>query len=219
MRSLIFFSLSVLLALYSCKKDEEIVCDPIVNTAPVYQSFSEGSYWTYQNVRVESDGTETIESAVDSIVVAGDTLINGLEYTVFEGTSWPFQDNEWGIIWILREENGELLDEQGNIIMSCCNFTDTLNTVEYPSGEEIFATATYMMSNEIPEITVPGGTFAGIELVGTFTILNEPEGPDNPRYTSRYYAQGIGQIRDTWFFAGNTEVHYEKRLLDYHIGY
>ena len=190
--------------------------DPDQLVSSDYFPLSTGSFWIYQNVDIDPLGVEKTRAETDSVIITGDTLINGKLYSVFEGTNYPFNGRNWGIIDILRDSAGYIVNHAGEVKFSFTNFSDTLYVRREIFREELLYTLTYMMQHEDLPITVPAGEFEVKNFIGTVLSEKEIEGIPNPRYLNNYYAEGVGNVLRTYLFFNSPKI-IEKRLLRYHI--
>jgi len=217
MRALFLITLTTLFFL-SCEKTDPNsgVDDPDQEDILDYFPLSIGSTWVYQNVDIDSDGQERIRAETDSILISRDTLINDMLYYVFEGRSYPFNGGDWGVIDILRDSSGYIVNTFGEVEFSLRNFSDTLHLERQMHGDEILFTLSYRMENENESVSVPAGVFNVLDFKGTVTSEKEMEGIPNPRYIHNLYAIGAGKVLKTYFYFSSSG-HSEKRLLRYTI--
>ena len=89
--------------------------DPVLPPDAGYFPLTIGSSWVYQHVNIDQLGQETFRDETDSVVVSKDTLINGKLYYVFEGNNYPFNGGNWGIVDILRDSMGYIVNQHGEI--------------------------------------------------------------------------------------------------------
>jgi len=80
----------------------------------------------YEHVKIDTLGNETPLNLIDSIRISRDTTIQSKRYYVVEGLSFPNNGNSWELQAIIRNENGNIVSEDGSILFSSSNFTDTL---------------------------------------------------------------------------------------------
>lgn len=217
MRTLFLASLCALITL-SCEKNESNTppADPGLPLSSDYFPLTIGSFWIYQNVDIDLLGTEFVRAETDSIVISRDTLINDKTYLVFEGTNYPFKGGKWGIIDILRDSAGYIVNPKGDVKFSFINFRDTLHVKQEIIQEEVLYTLTYMMQHEEIPLSVPAGVFEVKNFKGTVVSEKEIDGIPNPRYLNTLYADGVGNVLRTYFFYSTPNIS-EKRLLSYHI--
>jgi hypothetical protein len=213
MRNLTLLGL-ILVLFVSCKKEETTT--PIENPQVLfsYLPMKVGNYWVYRHYNIDTIGNiiETAETPItDSVVITGTTIINGNRYFVFEGTNYPITPG-WGVIDLLRDSSGYIVNAQGIIKFSKDNFTDTLAFNTTIINNDTIYRLSYKMEDPDTIVTVPAGNFSVLNYRGTVqTKMNIP-GIPNPRYINTFYADNVGCILDTYFFLSNATIS-EKRLI------
>ena len=106
----IFLFMSVLIA--SCSKcDDEMPATQ--QSDPNYFPLSQGSYWVYDWVKIDTLGNESSFNRRDSIYVAGDTLINNQNYKVLKGESFNPT-----LPLFYRDSSGFLVNEKGALLFA-----------------------------------------------------------------------------------------------------
>ena len=214
--------LMIIFAVFSsCKKKEvePTICESSVQEFEVPNT--KGSYWKYQCYRVDTSGVETLYGEPDSVYVYGDTVISNKRYTVIKGT-WLTAPSTT-ILSIRRDSSGFIVNENGKVIYSFNNFTDTLRTGSLQYGPPPESWHWYMKMYNNISINVPAGTFNTVEARRSFYDPNG--GPANncgdAEFTLGYwYADGIGKVKETNGFIvdlQNCGAHLEARLTDYYI--
>ena len=94
----------------SCKKED----NDAIKTS--YLPLRIGNYWIYQDLRIDTSGNETADSKLDSVIIKRDTIINKKKYYVLEGIFYPATSRgRWGIIDILRDSSGYIVNENGDV--------------------------------------------------------------------------------------------------------
>jgi|SRR6218665_434210 len=193
----------------SCKKDNNSPARGHHSLGTTnYFPLSAGSYWVYEQVSIDTNGVETFMES-DSLYNVGDTVINGFTYT----KQLAYHDNGMVVIGAVRDSaNGCIINGYGNLLFSEYNSTDTLQRWTVPG----FLYGTYRMTETPEAVWTPAGTFIAKDLKGTFTYVSTwPY--TNPRYTHEYYADGVGMVKQTFFFAGDPRSNIHRRLIRYHI--
>ncbi len=207
MRKLLVLGLATVL-LSACQKTP----DPELTPESTYTPMKIGNYWIYAHYQIDLNGNALPQSRTDSVIITGNTLINGSSYFIFEGTNYPLNGGQWQIIAMLRDSSGYLVDVNGIIRFAQDNFTEVLaSKTEKHNGDTLY-TLTYQMEVMEGEVTVPAGTFETLNYKGTFTMPQEIPGIQNPRYINTLYAKGTGKILETYFFLNDARIN-EKRLL------
>ncbi len=217
MRRLAVFIISVLGILFwnSCDKENNSLTDDLNNLKVNHFPLEIGNYWIYQNFDI-IQGIEKVSTKIDSVIISRDTSINGKTYYVLEGTYYP-KNNNWGIIELLYDSVGYLINQHGEILFSEDNFTDILANKTEVQGTDTIYSLTYKMEEVENPYSVPAGTFNVLNYKGTvFTFVQTMPNVPNPRYTNAYFAENVGKIFESFFYLySNSEI--EKRLLRYHI--
>lgn len=214
MRKLFYLGLMITL-FASCEKDDlNSTNDPAEKTN--YLPLDVGNYWIYKHFDIDSLGNETEINKTDSIVIRRDTIINNNQYFILEGTNYPFNGGHWGIIDILRDSSGYLVNEKGQIKFSKDNFTDILaSKIEVFENDTLY-TLTYQMEKMTNPVTVPAGEFEVLNFKGTVLTHQQFKGTKNPRFLNNLYSNNVGKILQTYFFLSSPNFS-EKRLVRYNI--
>lgn len=199
----------VIVLLISCEEGEK------EKSQTSYFPLEVGNYWIYSHVDIDTMGNETVRDNVDSVVVTKDTLINGEEYFVLEGLKVP-SGSVRGIVDIVRDSSGYLINNEGVVRFSSKNFTDILTTRFYINGDDTIGSTTYKMMKEESIVSVPAGKFDALNFKGTVVSNNPILGIDNPRYLDNYYVEGVGRILSTYFYF-HSPVISERRLIRYNV--
>jgi len=123
---------------------------------------------------------------------------------------------DWGIVDLLRDSSGYIVNAQGIIKFSKDNFSSILaSKTEVIEGDTLY-TLSYRMEDPDSVLTVPAGSFGVLKYKGTLkTAMNLP-GIPNPRYLNTFYADNVGRIIDTYFYL-NTSTVSERRLIRYKV--
>lgn len=214
MRKLWLFGLMMSL-LFSCKENETIT--PIDNLGIVtdYLPMKVGNYWVYRHYIIDTLGIATEQTRTDSVVITGDTMINGKQYFVFQGTNYPYNAN-WGIIEMLRDSGDYIVNSQGIIKFSKTNFTDVLaSKTEVFNGDTLYS-LNYRMEMPDTAIRVPAGLFGVLNYKGTIETPQNRPGIPNPRYMNTYYSNEVGKVAETYLFLNHPNT-FEKRLIRYNV--
>ena len=190
--------------------------DPVLPPDAGYFPLTIGSSWVYQHLTIDPDGIEKLREETDSIVISKDTLIHDRLYYVFEGTNYPFNGGDWGIVDILRDSMGYIVNQHGDIKLAFENFTDTLHVKKEIHQDQLLYTLSFKMELEDFQIGVPAGSFQVINYKGTLISALENEAVPNPRYLNNYYASGVGNVLKTYYYLSSPNA-IEKRLVRYHI--
>jgi hypothetical protein len=215
MRKLFYLLGFIILLFATCKKDELNKIDE-PNAQTNYFPLEIGNYWVYKHFQIDTNGVETELEMTDSIVVSRDTSINNKNYFILEGVDFPNSSQNWGIVSILRDSSGYLVSENGAILFSDNNFTDTLiSRTQFVEGDTFYVLS-YKMERVFNPVSVPAGIFNVLNFKGSFYMPNPEPGVEKTRYINTYYANNVGKILQTYFYASNPS-YMEKRLVNYHV--
>jgi hypothetical protein len=217
MKKMILLLVLVTVAM-ACQK-EELPDNPENPPVPEknYYPLTIGSYWNYQSFEVDTNGIATALSYTDSVKITKDTIININTYKVFEGTNKPFMD--WGILDIVRDSSGYIVNIRGTIIFSPDNFADTLQQGVFykTTNNDTLYTYFSMMEDNGQVVNLPAGAFEVLNYKTTYIF---PDYISNPllyrRDNNTFYAPNVGKVVSAWFYASKTDV-IEKRLTSYYI--
>lgn len=215
MRKLFVLAMLIAVVATSCKKDDDP--DPNDEIPPVstinYYPMKVGNYWVYETYKIDSSGVETNEGKIDSIFVKSDTIVNGHTYYKLFGNR--LGGSQYTQIGTYRDSSNLIVSIDGAILLHPTNFTDTLTTeVHMQDNMKIYSYYT-IMENPSAQLTVPAGTFNVIRLMTDYIIYIH-----NPTYSRKhykYYTDGIGMIQESFGFASQRYVNYERRLVRYHL--
>ena len=214
MKKLFFFFISVSALILSCKKDKEIENIPPQTLTQSYGKVTEwyplsvGSYWVYYDYIIDTNQNEQY-FRTDTVKIIGDTNINSRTFTwikeqYFGGPSYYNR--------FVADSLDYIIAENGEVLFSNTNFTDTIRTLFYPGLETIY----YKMSDRGTIASVAAGVFPTIDR-DEITVYDHPfTFGGNPRIVQRNFAKGIGIVKDRNFFDGNPN-YMERRLVQYHI--
>jgi hypothetical protein len=197
--------------LWSCQKDNE------TPTQVSYLPLKIGNYWIYQYVQIDTSGIETILPKTDSIVISRDTIINHKKYYVLEGTNYPFTySGYWGVVDILRDSSGYVVNQNGFIRFAVNDFSETLAYRAVVQDNDTLYIASSQMVPVSEAVTVPAGIFNVLNYKTKIVATMDTPGVKYPRYLNCYYAKGVGNILYTYFYFASPKI-YEKRLVRYNI--
>ena len=212
MKHLFYLSL-LAFVLISCEKEPHT---PSLDPSNSFLPLQIGNYWVYQHLRIDPENQASTLPRIDSVIVDRDTLINGHTYFILEGTNYPFNSDRWGIVDILRDSSGYIVDPAGNLKFSDSNFTDILASKTEVLDADTLYSLSYKMESEETPCTVPAGIFDVLNFKGTVYAYQDLPGIDNPRYLHTRYARGVGKVMQSYFYFHSPIVG-EKQLIRYHI--
>ena len=209
--SILFFS--------SCKKEEmnnNESCSPTVN--PDYMPLTIGSFWVYEDIKIDSLGNELSLNNRDSMWVAYDSVINNKTYAAIKGVYSPFNmpTSPDSIIMLLRDSSGYLVDHTGKIEFAAPKLTDTIDSGISMNGSDTLFEWHQQMDPIVQSITVQAGTFNTLDFQTTFFSYLIVV-PPNPRINHKHMAENVGIIMETYSYASQKNSHIEKRLVNYYI--
>lgn len=218
MHKMLVAGLLTAVVLAGCKKSDTELPSPIIPENES-QSFTwnhtAGSYWVYQWYHIDSLGNEAPHSTPDSIIVLGDTVLNGHTYTTF------YQDHlllQPAIVY-QRDSSGYIVNDSGNIQFSYTAFNDTVG--EFDVGG--LFTIHHVLGGVGDQVNVPAGEFDVYHKREALEL-----GEEHPPVTctqslgfDTYYDAntGVPVIQQTSYVAiylASCE-HYERRLVEYYI--
>lgn len=209
---------ALILIITSCSKDENNSgTTSLVIPEAGYIPFYPGNYWVYEQYMIDTLGNETMLNHYDSIAITGTTMVNGIQYLVFEGT-WMSGPEFVDTIYMLRDSSGYYVDPSGWIHFTDQNFTDTLNTytgLNNHTGDTLYQ-SWYKMESQLQNINVPAGEFDALNYQGTIYTHNPNQGVQVIRYKDRFYSNNVGMVLDTYFYLGSPN-RMERRLKHYFI--
>ncbi len=215
MKKLLYFA--TIIALISCKKDESTSQNN--NQAQLYHvPLAIGNYWVYENFNVNPDmGTVQNSGLKDSIVIQRDILIKGNTYFVRMGIIQYTGNNSWGLVDLVRDSSGYLVNEKGTVLFAENDFVNTFNSWSLVVGNnDTIADIFYTMEPYLDVIHTASGDYnGGLNYKGT--VIQYISDSSFTKYFNNVYAEDIGKIFETSFFAGTTNNWIEKRLSNYLI--
>lgn len=203
------------LLLFSCKKDENPE-----NISTVYFPLQKGNYWIYESVQVNRDGSEKPLDGLDSLSVTGDSIINGISYSVISGKEYHDYSTDDISYYFYRDSSGYIVDNYGRTRFSETNFTDIL-LVKYTIVDQNDTIVRLTCRMEKPEnnVVTKAGSFSCLNYRGTIDTVSSqaPKDIKYPRYLNNYYAKNIGLVLkvDNIYFSDPSYI--EKRLVRYYV--
>ena len=215
MKNQIIYLLAVLfiISAAACKKENNTpTCDNCPDSVSDYSQLAIGNYWVYEIQTVNEAGEDTELYGIDSVYIAGDTLINGETYFIQKNTQSLF-----GGIYkqaLLRDSSDFIVNNKGKILLSTSIFDKVIQEID---GAEGRFHINYTMVDKDLEIEVPAGIFKTYNFRGIIHFNEDLISVAiNDRAINNYYAKDIGLIKSNIFFA-HSPFSFERRLLRYHI--
>ena len=199
----------------SCNKDDGDKAAQEQEADAGFFALQVGNSWVYNYFRVDNDtgelinqgGTETVE-IIDEEVIGEETIFTMRTTTVDDDDSCAICHENPLFTKKVKDSLGYLVEIDGETIFSSVNTEDFL--VSSQGFGDIFRV---LKPNEVL-ITVPAGQFT--------TKDNERYAidPDGNRYNGQdnlYYADGVGEIKQTISTVTNLRILYEKHLVSYTV--
>jgi hypothetical protein len=201
----------------SCKKETvetEEPSSPILN----YMPLTTGSFWVFEDFRIDSLGDDIKMNKRDSMWVAYDSLINNQTYAVIKGSYFPFGNpiSPDSIIMLLRDSSGYLINAKGSIEFAAPNLTDTIDSGIILAGYDTLYEWHSKMDPTVHSITVPAGAFNTLDFP-KYYFSDFPVPPPNPRIQHKYMAKNVGIVLSSYSYSSNKNTYFEKRLVNYYI--
>lgn len=208
----------VIICFFSCHKDDEAVISKVTTSS--YLPMAVGNYWVYQEYTTQNNGTFVPSSAIDSVCISKDTIINGKTFYKFDSFQIyaslvpPIRVNGSDFY---SDSCKNLINPKGEIMFSEDNFTDILLRRSDVIQEDTFTWITGKMEKLDQIVTVPAGTFNDVlNLKGTVNCNPKFSSVSNPRYVNKYLAKNVGEILHSYIFV-DVDITIEKRLIRYKI--
>jgi hypothetical protein len=196
--------------LVSCNKDDD--------KAISYLPLNIGNYWIYQEYLIDTAGTETLNTVIDSVIINRDTIINDKKYYVFEGNVF-WNRHQRGIYKIVRDSSGYIIDQNGMVLFAENDFADTIAykaVINPGDSDDTLYISTFRMERITESITVPAGTFNVLNCRNTVNTSMDTPDVKYPRYLKNYYSEGVGLILFNYCYMQSPTI-YEERLIRYSV--
>lgn len=210
--SLLILSLCVVLT--SCNKDDSTNPEP--ETAETnFFALKVGNKWTYNFFRVDNQTGELINiDAVEEVEITEEEQIgDDTIYTMEINTSDPNNvcsvcNEEATRIKQVKDSLGYLVEVGGPILFS------SENNVDYLVRSEEWGTVYRVLLPSEVLITVPAGQFVSKDNQ-RYAIF--PNGERSNGQDNLFYADGIGEIKQTFSGVNTLRILYEKQLVSYSV--
>ena len=190
----------------SCKKEEFIPEQILV--PPQYLSWTTGDWWAYEWATYNYNIGDTTVHSADTTFALADTVINGETFRTLSQGIYPWNTGNM----YMRDSTGYVIDNNGNIIFSYVNFTDTFQNHLVPGGGWF----TQMVVDSLPTV-VPAGSFNTINYRATNRYFTVACG-DSVYYSNRQFAENIGMVRMSFHYSAQGPcADNVKCLVDYYI--
>lgn len=207
---------ALFISIVSCKKDEEVIIETteecgggIVPEAFGFPS-KVGTYWLYDINNIDSLGIVHSTGIRDSVVLVGDSLIDGKQFIMLNGSFMGGVPENF----FIRDDGQGLVNEDGDRLMSYGLIEDVvIETGEQSVGaDEVWnytlkhrATTGTIFYSELIYVADDGG------------VMNECGETNLPLRTS--YEKGVGNIRSEIVFITAFKHFCERRervLVDFY---
>jgi len=215
--SLVFFALSAMLIVFSCKKKKDDATplnpNPTPATYPNYSNLKVGNYWVYQVYEIDSSGNEISTQGLDSVYIEKDTLINGKVY-------FKKMDKQFFSYYtptFIRDSLHFTVNHSGNILFSSQNLNMQLSKYYIRNGNDTVAEVIEKMNGNNYSTSTPNGTFITTNSEAVYTMRAPYNMGENPRKRHFKYAQNIGLVLETKHFFISNPHYFERRLLRYSV--
>lgn len=215
MKKLSLMAIIAVILVAGCKKADN--SSPATIAYPDYFPAMKGSYWVFENYRIDSGGTETKYSELDSLYAVGDTVINNKTYHVVQGNRFPrMSDTSFRLIF--RDSLHYLVAPDGSLLFSSENFADTLQHSVQIMNMDTLLTISNIMNDPGASFELPAGDFKNVlNARGNIEYFSlQPGWAEAKKFLNNYYAMDVGPIASNLFFLAAPFV-IEKRLVRYHI--
>lgn len=204
---IIGLGVGIIIFFASCHKKDTAPTTP--DTVLDYYPLKEGNYWIYKPSWSDTAGNvipQTWEN--DSVVVKGDTVINGKIYhSVIE---YNFLGSANPSINYYRDSANCIVNEHGEIIFSI-NSGIVYKKIITP---DTLAYVNYSFVNDITSITVPLGTYSCFDFKGE--IFRKTDNYNKAYLTHNYSCKSIGPVKKIKRFVTSLQ-QINLDLLNYHI--
>lgn len=200
--------------LVSCNKDDGDNAPQEQEIDAGFFALQVGNEWVYNYFWVDNDtgeltnmgGIETVE-ITDEEVMDGETIFT-MRTTTVDNDTCPVCNNDPVVVRKLKDSLGYLVEVDGSTLFS------SLNTEDFLVYSEEFGDVYRVLKLNEVLITVPAGQFT--------TKDNERYAldPDGNRFDGQdnlYYADGIGEVRQTFSSVHNLRIVYERQLMSYTV--
>ncbi len=204
------FLLLLLVIIHSCKKNSP-------QPPPSYPDYSQltvGNYWIYERYNIDSPGNATASGIFDSCYVEKDTQINN---TAFFKVIRPQPLGAYYNTTFIHDSLHYLINEEGQILFSSQNFTDTFSHYCITAGADTVCEIVLKMDDMNFSTTTAAGTFTTSSLKQTFNMYPYWAYAGNPRYLNTRYAENIGIVTETLPFFSSNPNYVERRLIRFHL--
>ena len=197
-----------------CQKDDPQIINPNIETSnSAYFPFTLGNYWYYDIYKViDSTGMEESLNYTDTTKIIAEEMINGNTYFVIEQDSRLSQDNRKDTLYY-RDSSGYIVNVDGDILFSSVDFNNILYSIDY---DPALWSVEYTVLDAIENHSVPSGDFDCLNFKGR-VFSTDPNDNHPDRFIDNCYSENVGIVFQSIFYASQFDVHYERRLSDFHL--
>jgi hypothetical protein len=198
----------------SCKNNDDTCSVGEGQDPDNFYALTVGNSWTFEYFR-RIGTSEDFESlnAFDEVEITGNTEINGKNYFVFQTTTSgndgaPPYVPENGVANLhFRDSLGYLINEAGKKFFSNTNQEQEYFILEHPTFN-LFG----KLVNGTENVDVEAGVFNALN---NEIFAKLPDETIPPGRSNKYYAEEIGQLKETYSAISNPISYGEKRLVSY----
>lgn len=214
-RCFVFLFLTSALLFTSCNKDDASAPEEEQQSDAGFFALQVGNTWTYNYFRRDSQtGELTNLGGVEEVEITHEEIVNNETlFTVQINTSDPNNscsacNHDPMLTLKVKDSLGYLVEVGGEIKFS------SINTADYLVKRQEFGNIYRVLKENEVLITVPAGQFSALnnERYAIDTDGNRLDGKDN-----LYYADGIGEVRQTISTVIQERIIFEKQLISYSI--
>ncbi|MCB0735923.1 MAG: hypothetical protein KDC92_00325 [Bacteroidetes bacterium] len=214
MKKLLILLTAMAALLFSCNKDDSN--NPSTSDlAKQFFPMKTGSYWIYELYKKPDGESETKTEFVDSIVVSGDTNINGHNYKILR----TYSDLYGNYRNYYRDSSGVILSEKNKIILNAKSINDTMERTKYKNGNVVlYKTADYL--KEHAQLKSINGGFDSLMIVEHYTFsgaLTQDDKHHFPVKTESQYLKHVGLLQHQLFWLNSPTEKTIRKLVRYEI--
>jgi len=207
--------ISIILFLFSCKRNEEVI-----RTYPNYSQLKVGNYWIYKDFEIDEFGNERELNRYDSCYIEKDTILNNMTYYKSIRPTFGYP----GIYdyTFLRDSLDCIVNSNGQIIFSSENTTLLFSNyyISYNINDTIIDTICnikWKMEENSSTVNTPSGVYNILNSKQTYLLYPNWSQAGSPRYINTKYTLNIGIVTETFPFFVSNPSFIERRLLRYKV--
>ncbi len=203
--------IALVFLMISCSSRHSTPAEPptLEPTVNEYFPLTDGNYWVYQVIKQDSAGQFLPPYGnLDSIAVAGDTLVGGDVYKKIYSSQLPLS--------LMRISDGYLMNELGDKLFSVNDdFGYLIDRPLAPPDTSLTQTTRLATLDSIA--VVPAGVFTARYVQGTVTSTDAGQwGWEGEKHFYGAYARGVGRVCRSamWIPQG---FSFEERLVRFKV--